>query len=279
MISSYNISLPAGTFPNSNSKSVVTSSFSQSTDASLQPSLRTGSATSIPGVGFSSVVSESTAVAAPEPRVAQSSSPRNQDNQISVSNQEPEALVPPNQDEDDSFINAREDSNREVERGSDPRSGLNDREIQVVEELKLRDQEVRAHERAHQAVGGQYTGDVAFSFQTGPDGKRYAVGGEVPIDVSPIPGNPQATIDKMRVVKSAALAPADPSPQDRNVAATATRLLLEAQIELAAERRDSSTASGPSFDFSQLVSKSYEEIIGLDNESSRTFTEQVDERV
>lgn len=92
---------------------------------------------------------------------------------------------------------------------------LSDEELQQLSELKVRDREVRAHEAAHQAVGGQYAGAMSFTYQRGPDGAQYAVGGEVSIDVSPVEGDPQATIEKMRVVRAAAMAPAEPSGQDR----------------------------------------------------------------
>ncbi len=114
---------------------------------------------------------------------------------------------------------------------------LSEEELKVVEELKARDREVRAHEQAHKTVGGQYTGAISFSYQSGPDGKRYAVGGEVPIDVSPVPGNPQATISKMTIVKAAATAPAQPSTQDIMVAAEAGRILMAAQSELQQQKR------------------------------------------
>lgn len=113
---------------------------------------------------------------------------------------------------------------------------LSEEELKVIEELKVRDREVKAHEQAHKSVGGQYTGAVSYSYQSGPDGKRYAVGGEVPIDVSPIPGDPQATITKMTVVKAAATAPAEPSTQDQLVAAQAARQLAEAQSDLAEQK-------------------------------------------
>ena len=115
---------------------------------------------------------------------------------------------------------------------------LTDEEQEIVTKLSARDKEVRAHEQAHKAVGGQYTGAISYDFQSGPDGKRYAVGGEVPIDVSEIPDNPQATISKMQTVKAAALAPAEPSTADRAVAATATRILAEAQADLAEDQRE-----------------------------------------
>jgi len=117
-------------------------------------------------------------------------------------------------------------------------SGLSADELAVVKELSSRDQEVRTHEQQHQSVGGQHAGSASFSFQTGPDGVQYAVGGEVSIDVSAVSGDPRATIDKMRTVQAAALAPAEPSSQDRSVAAAASRLMLQAQSDLAAQHTE-----------------------------------------
>jgi len=101
-----------------------------------------------------------------------------------------------------------------------------------IKELKARDTEVRIHEQAHAAVGGQHAGSPSYEYQRGPDGARYAVGGEVQIDVSEVPGDPQATIDKMQTVRAAALAPAEPSSADRSIAANATQKLAAAQAEL-----------------------------------------------
>ncbi|WP_462157042.1 putative metalloprotease CJM1_0395 family protein [Pseudoalteromonas sp. GB56] len=106
-------------------------------------------------------------------------------------------------------------------------------EQQQIEELSARDQEVRMHEQAHASVGGRYAGSPSYEYERGPDGKSYAVGGEVPIDISEIPGDPRATIEKMQQVRSAALAPAEPSGADRSIASEATRKLAQAQTELA----------------------------------------------
>ena len=114
-------------------------------------------------------------------------------------------------------------------------------------ELKARDREVRAHEAAHQAVGGQYAGAMSFTYQRGPDGAQYAVGGEVSIDLSPVQGDPQATIEKMRIVRAAAMAPAEPSGQDRAVAAQAMQIMLQAQSELAAETGASSRTASDAY--------------------------------
>lgn len=101
-----------------------------------------------------------------------------------------------------------------------------------VARLQQRDMEVKAHEMAHLAVAGPYArGGANFTYTTGPDGKKYAVGGEVSIDTSKEP-SPEATIRKMRVIRAAAMAPADPSPQDRKVAAQADATMTEARREL-----------------------------------------------
>ncbi len=108
-------------------------------------------------------------------------------------------------------------------------------EEKQLRELAQRDREVRVHEQAHKSAGGQYAGAIHFDFQRGPDGKNYAVGGHVNIDVSPIPDDPAATLVKMQQVVRAALAPAEPSPADRSVAAKASGQAAEARQELSEE--------------------------------------------
>jgi hypothetical protein len=117
-------------------------------------------------------------------------------------------------------------------------SQLSPEQQQKLAKLKKRDQEVRAHEQAHQATGGQYAGGATFSYQVGPDGQEYAIGGEVSIDLSPVPGNPQATIAKMEQIRRAALAPAQPSAQDQRVAAEATQIEARARAEAAQKQSD-----------------------------------------
>ncbi|MDR0868789.1 MAG: hypothetical protein LBP75_10030 [Planctomycetota bacterium] len=110
---------------------------------------------------------------------------------------------------------------------------LTDEEQQQVQKLKRRDLEVRTHEQAHLAASGGFAnGGAKFEYQQGEDGKRYAIGGHVSIDTSP-EATPEATIAKMRTVRQAALAPAEPSGQDRSVAASATSTMNEARRELA----------------------------------------------
>ena len=101
-----------------------------------------------------------------------------------------------------------------------------------IQELAARDREVRAHEQAHAAVAGQYAGSPTYSFVRGPDGVSYAVGGEVSIDTSPIPGDPEATLRKAQQLRRAANAPAEPSSQDGSVAAQAAQMEQQARAEL-----------------------------------------------
>ena len=108
-----------------------------------------------------------------------------------------------------------------------------------IERLRDADSAVRAHEAAHIAAGGSYVrGSASYTYQTGPDGKQYAVGGEVSIDTS-AEDSPAATIRKMQTVRAAALAPSDPSATDRAVAAAAAQAAASASAELREEQAES----------------------------------------
>ena len=129
----------------------------------------------------------------------------------------------------------------EPERASSPagsaltQPALTENDLKLIQELKKTDTEVRAHEMAHIAAGGQYiTSGANLQYRKGPDGINYAVAGEVSIDTSPIPGDPRATALKMQKIKAAALAPSSPSAQDRKVAAAAVALAAKATAEIMA---------------------------------------------
>ena len=112
---------------------------------------------------------------------------------------------------------------------------LTQAERERVQELQQRDREVRQHERAHQAAGGSVTGSAQYTYTQGPDGRRYAIAGEVSIDTS-TEYDPRETIAKMQTVIRAALAPAEPSSQDRQVAAQARAQLAQAQKQLSQQQ-------------------------------------------
>lgn len=154
---------------------------------------------------------------------------------------------------DEQSASAREEADKPADSSANPdkvksREGEPSPQQQRLEQLEIaklvsRDQEVRTHEQAHAAVGGRYAGAPSYTYERGPDGKRYAVGGEVGIDTSPIPSDPEATLRKMEVVIRAALAPAEPSAQDRQVAAQAQAQMAEARAQLAQQQRSEAEAA------------------------------------
>lgn len=128
--------------------------------------------------------------------------------------------------------------------GQSPFSGQQQEQMLEVQRqvraLARRDAEVRAHEQAHASVGGVYASAPTYEYQRGPNGVSYAVGGHVDIDVSVVPGDPAATLEKMQVVQRAALAVAQPSAADRAVAAKAAAQASAARAELMAQTQPAS---------------------------------------
>ncbi len=111
---------------------------------------------------------------------------------------------------------------------------LSEEDLRTIDKLKQRDTEVRRHEQSHMAAAGQHAiGGPSYTFQVGPDGRRYAIGGEVQIDLSSVPGDPEATFRKAQQLRQAALAPAAPSSTDRQVAMMASRMAQAALAEVA----------------------------------------------
>jgi len=146
---------------------------------------------------------------------------------------------------------------------------------QIIRSLESRDKAVRNHESAHAAVGGSLTGAPSYSYEIGPNGKKYAVDGEVSVDLTPIASDPTKTIVKMNKVQAAALAPANPSAQDIRVAASAASIMLEAQAELTNISADNVEAKPP---LGQLYPD--KELLQSDtslenNDSSKVFDRQI----
>lgn len=133
-----------------------------------------------------------------------------------------------------------QDTSPEIRPRNNNRTELTDEQRTQVAKLQSRDREVRAHEAAHlAAAGGLARGGASFSYTTGPDNRRYAVGGEVSIDTSPA-DSPEKTIQKAQTIQAAALAPAKPSSQDSAVAASAAKMAAQARAELSANRAQES---------------------------------------
>ncbi len=109
----------------------------------------------------------------------------------------------------------------------------------MIQELQARDREVRAHEGAHVAAGGNLViSGPSYAYQRGPDGRAYAIGGEVQLDVSEVADDPQASLQKSEQIRRAALAPMDPSPQDIKVASSAGQMAARARLDIAVQRRE-----------------------------------------
>ena len=129
-----------------------------------------------------------------------------------------------------------EQADKDSARATDARQdnlGLSEEEQKQLEKLKARDREVRAHEQAHlAAAAGLAMSGASYTYQRGPDGANYAIGGEVKIDTSP-GSTPEETIQRAQRIRAAAMAPAEPSGADRAVAAKASQMEAEARAELA----------------------------------------------
>ncbi len=102
-----------------------------------------------------------------------------------------------------------------------------------VMQLRQLDRSVREHEHAHmRSAGNLAVGGPSFDFKMGPDGRKYAVGGEVNIDSSISFDNPEEAIEKARRVQGSATAPADPSPKDIRVASHARLMETKAHRKI-----------------------------------------------
>lgn len=112
---------------------------------------------------------------------------------------------------------------------------LSREEQRIVSELQAADTNVRAHEAAHMAAGGGLTSPASYTYERGPDNKMYAVAGEVGISTGE-GSSPQESLNKAQTIRRAALAPADPSPQDLKVAAQAASMEMSARAEIMQEK-------------------------------------------
>ncbi|MGL4982571.1 MAG: putative metalloprotease CJM1_0395 family protein [Treponemataceae bacterium] len=144
----------------------------------------------------------------------------------------------------------------------------------VVAQLQTTDTEVRTHEQAHMGAGsGLITRGASYTYEKGPDGRQYAVGGEVGIDTSPVQDDPEATMQKMQQVKAAAMAPARPSGQDLAVATAASALEAQALKELAESRLNEQTETQKESAPQKLTTASLQELYTEFNTDQRKVTQ------
>ncbi len=136
---------------------------------------------------------------------------------------------------DEKKVDKEQEQKRSKETGSTDK--LSEDEKRLVQDLRSRDAEVKTHEAAHQAAGGGMTGAASYTYQQGPDGKMYAIGGEVSISI-PSGSTPQENMRNAQQAIAAAMAPADPSGQDFAVASSAMVMLIKAQQQLLKETQE-----------------------------------------
>lgn len=151
------------------------------------------------------------------------------DDNAAVASISPEAIA---------LYNAEQKTESEKkENSTNSNKELTPQEKQEVAELKTTDAEVRAHEQAHKAAaGGLRTSAPNYEYETGPDGKKYAVAGDVNVSYQHS-SDPEVNLRNAQQLKASALAPADPSSQDRKVAAQADREITEARQEILEEQK------------------------------------------
>ncbi len=95
---------------------------------------------------------------------------------------------------------------------------------------------MRQHEQAHLAAAGHLAkGGARYEYEKGPDGRQYASGGDVSISFGG--RTPEERLRNAEQAERAALAPAEPSPQDRKVASEARRAAGEARREIQEEQQ------------------------------------------
>jgi len=145
---------------------------------------------------------------------------------------------------------------------------LTQQDQQKIQQLKNRDLEVKAHEQAHLSAAGIIAvGGARFTYTTGPNGIRYATGGEVSIDTSPIKDDPAATLKKADAIRRAALAPARPSAQDQQVAGNANAMSEQARVDLIKLTQEQETSTKKA----STESTSKDDQIDNSDESSETI--------
>ncbi|PLX71457.1 MAG: hypothetical protein C0602_01215 [Denitrovibrio sp.] len=129
---------------------------------------------------------------------------------------------------------------------------LTEEQQKKVEELKKRDQEVRAHEQAHLVAGAPYTYGIKYQYEKGPDSNNYAVSGSVQIDTRK-EATPERNLEKAQIIKRSAQAPEQPSAQDKKVLQAAHRLEQEARAEMAKQGIEENTNRNQSMGIAQYM--------------------------
>jgi len=90
----------------------------------------------------------------------------------------------------------------------------------VLDKFKTTDHNIRSHEQTHATIG-HTTAPISYTYQEGPDGKLYAVGGSVRLDTS-IPKDPKEAEIKLDQIEKSVNAVSNQSGADSNIALQAS---------------------------------------------------------
>jgi hypothetical protein len=86
--------------------------------------------------------------------------------------------------------------------------------------------EIMGHEQAHQSAAGGFAGGITINY----DKNGVAVSGSVPISIPAMDiYNPSKSLAAGNIIRTAALAPCNPSSADKRVAGIASGLIAKAQ--------------------------------------------------
>lgn len=108
---------------------------------------------------------------------------------------------------------------------------LTPEELATIQGLQQAEKSVRVHEQAHKAVSVDVTSGIMYTHTTSPDNERYITGGEVSITAG-TSSKEEEILQILENVRDAALAPADPSPQDLRIAASTNAQIQQIQSKL-----------------------------------------------
>lgn len=122
--------------------------------------------------------------------------------------------------------------------GNDDDLSKNDEAL--LQRLKARDAVVRNHEAAHVMAAGGQAGSPTYTYQTGPDGKRYAIGGSVNISITTT-GDPEADAREAKTAQRAAMAAGEASAADVQTASRAAAKASQATQKALANYMDTGT--------------------------------------
>ena len=128
------------------------------------------------------------------------------------------------------------DSLKKREKGVDGKE-LSESDEELLQKLKSRDAKVRSHEAAHVMAAGGQASSPTYTYQTGPDGRRYAIGGSVDISIMTT-GDGEADARRAKKAYRAAMATGEPSARDLQTATRAQSMSAKSMKDAAARYAD-----------------------------------------